>query len=109
MPTILDYIHFPSSFFAYGKSGFDMTQAEMAYCLIDKYNYMIANEYAVAGYEENIDGIYHFKTDSFLVNKLRLTDSSAKQTINLYKAYKQMINNTILENRQSVETYQRGH
>jgi hypothetical protein len=70
---------------------------------------MIANEYAVAGYEENIDGIYHFKTDSFLVNKLRLTDSSAKQTINLYKAYKQMINNTILENRQSVETYQRGH
>ena len=109
MPTILDYIHFPNSFFAYGKSGFDTTQHSMTYCLIDKYNYMIANEYAVAGYEENIDGIYHFKTDSFLVNKIPLTNSSAKQTINLYKAYKQLMNNTILENRQSVETYQRGN
>jgi phosphoglycerol transferase MdoB-like AlkP superfamily enzyme len=105
MPTILDLIHYPHSFFAYGKSAFDTLQTPYTYCLIDNYHYMLVNDRVVGGIEEKIDGIYNFSTDSLLTKKLPSDDSLSFLATKRYKAFRQLLTSTISQNKQSIRTY----
>jgi phosphoglycerol transferase MdoB-like AlkP superfamily enzyme len=105
MPTILNYMHYPNSFFAYGKSGFDTSTNAMAFCMIDNYNYTRVEEYVFTGYGNSIDAVYDFKQDSTLQHKMLERDSIIEKRISTYKAFKQLLINTIIDNKQSRETY----
>lgn len=102
LPTIMDYIHYPKSFFALGESGFDKHKNNFCYCMLDHNKYFRFNDLVVAENATKIDGVYHFKQDSLLKNNL-MQYGNYDSIINYYKAYQQMLHHALIQNKMSVQ------
>lgn len=102
LPTVLDYVHYPNSFFAFGKSAFDTTRKAFVYNSASNYNQFLLNDYLVTANDTSVNGLYYFKQDSFLHNNLLANDSLKRIIIPYFKAFKQLLNQSIIENKMSV-------
>lgn len=105
LPTVLEYVNYPDSFFAYGKSMFDTTRPSFSFHLIDNYYYFRYQNRVVTAYGETIQSTFSFDKDSTLKNPLPQEDSLSKDAIQYYKAFRQLLYQTIPSNRMSHKTY----
>lgn len=103
MPTVMDYIHYPTSFFTFGKSGFDTISKLYWYTTIDNNAHFMINDYVVTANDTNINGLYDFKNDSLLHSNLLTNDSLKNLTIPYFKAYKQWLHSALNNNEMSVK------
>ena len=103
LPTVMDYIHYPTSFFALGKSGFDSITKPYWYTIIDNNAHFMINDFVVTANDTNIGGLFDFKKDSLLQFNLMYNDSLKKQFIPYFKAYKQSLHAALIHNEMSLK------
>lgn len=99
LPTVLDYIHYPDSFFSFGKSVFDTTQSPMN---IQFYNgfYQASNDSLLMVYDgNNAQTIFNYRKDSLLKQPLKQNNSSTLKLSNQLKAFIQTYTNCLLNNK----------
>jgi hypothetical protein len=99
----MDYIHYPTSFFALGKSGFDSITKPYWYTIIDNNAHFMINDFVVTANDTNIGGLFDFKKDSLLQFNLMYNDSLKKQFIPYFKAYKQSLHAALIHNEMSLK------
>ncbi|MBK7763865.1 MAG: sulfatase-like hydrolase/transferase [Bacteroidetes bacterium] len=104
MPTILDYLHYPQPFFAYGNSGFDSSRKPIVYTQMGSHTQMLIDNYLVTADNMVINGLYDFSRDSTMKNYLHM-DSLDASLFPRFKAFKQLLNNTIIDNKQTAESF----
>jgi len=102
LPTVMDYIHYPAPFFAFGKSGFDTLSKPFWYSIIDNNAHFIFNDIVVTANDTNVNGLFDFKKDSLLQFNLMYNDSLKRQIIPYFKAYKQGLHAALIHNEMSV-------
>ena len=102
LPTVMDYIHYPSSFFAFGKSGFDSISKPYWYSIVDDNAHFMMNDFVITANDTNVNGLFDFKKDSLLQSNLMNNDSLKNQIIPYFKAYKQGLHGALIHNEMSV-------
>ena len=102
LPTVMDYIHYPAPFFAFGKSGFDTLSKPFWYSIIDNNAHFIFNDIVVTANDTNVNGLFDFKKDSLLQFNLMYNDSLKRQIIPYFKGYKQGLHAALIHNEMSV-------
>jgi Sulfatase len=77
MPSILDYIHYPQSYFSFGKSVFDSTSnSHFAINFLNDVYQMEKNPWCLQMVGNRVAGLYNYQKDSMLSNNL--ADKSLK-------------------------------
>lgn len=104
--TVLDYLQYPGPFFSYGKSGFDTVQPAFGFHLIDNYYYFRYRDRVVAAYGEEIKATYSFSSDSTLQHPLPVSDSLSTEAVLYYRAFRQLLYNTIPRDRMNLKNWQ---
>lgn len=101
MPSVLDYLNYPSSYFSFGNSVFDTTVQHFALTYNNNvYQYMQDN-YVLQFDGDNVSDLYNYKKDSLLKNDLikkekditQKMENSVKAIIQTYQ--QSLINNTM--------------
>lgn len=101
MPSILDYLNYPSPYFSFGNSVFDTTVQHFALTYNNNAYQFMQDDYVLQFDGDNASDLYNYKSDSLLKNDLiRKEKVVAKKMENSVKAiiqtYQQsMINNTM--------------
>lgn len=101
MPTILDLMHYPKPFLAYGNSLLRENEAHFSLSFVNNNYQLIQNEYCFQC-NENMDPIalYQFSTDSLLLhNQVNLDQVRTSQMQNLTKAIVQQYKNDLINNK----------
>jgi len=105
LPTVLDYVHYPSSFYAMGKSAFDTTHVPYVFTNMDDYQQFYMGDYIYTWNDDNLNGIFHFPTDSTMQHSLLGRDTASTRYLPYFKAIKQQLVNGMIENRWLPSTY----
>lgn len=101
MPSVLDYLNYPSPYFSFGNSVFDTTVQHFALTYNNNAYQFMQDNYILQFDGDNASDLYNYKSDSLLKNDLiRKEKVVAKKMENSVKAiiqtYQQsMINNTM--------------
>ncbi len=101
MPSILDYIHYNKSYFAFGKSAFDTTNYFSLSYNSGLYQY-IEGDYAMQFDGQKTTELYNYKTDSLLkqnlieTNKAALTKMETKVKAIIQTYQQSLINNKMV-------------
>lgn len=103
--TLLDYLHYPSPFFSYGKSAFDSTHPAYGYHLIDRAAFFRYGDRVISAYGDTVQGVYCFSEDSLLRSPLPHTDAASAEAVRRFRAYRQMLSKTILGNQMCLKNY----
>lgn len=104
MPTVLDYLHYPNPFFAYGKSAFDTTRKSFVFTQMGNHVQLLIDNHIITADNMIINGLYDFSVDSTMRNYVH-NDSIDKLLIPQFKAFKQLLNNSIIDNKQTVKNF----
>ncbi|MEO6884277.1 MAG: sulfatase-like hydrolase/transferase [Bacteroidia bacterium] len=96
MPTVLDYLNYDKSYFAFGKSGLDTTSQHYAVNYLDNAYEIIKQNYALFFDGKKTLGLYHFSNDSLLKNNLQsqyphLKDSMETAVKSVIQSYNQSL------------------
>lgn len=76
LPSVLDYLHYPSPYYAFGESVFDSTATHFAMTYsMDRLSY-IQQQYALEYNGNNLHGFYNYQKDSLLSNDIQSSDTS---------------------------------
>lgn len=104
LPSVLQYIGYHLPFFAYGNSVFDSLSKPFVYNQMgDHHQFMFDGKILVAE-QTRCTGIFSMSTDSLM--QFPLTDTTSGSGITgHFRAFKQLLQNTIIANRQSIRTY----
>jgi len=70
MPSILDYLNYPSPYFAFGTSVFDTTAQHFALIFRSDLFQLIENNYVLQFDGDKANDLFHYSTDSLLKNDL---------------------------------------
>ncbi|MBK7213235.1 MAG: LTA synthase family protein [Bacteroidales bacterium] len=100
MPSILDYLHFPGKFIAFGSSAFRQYEARFNLTRFNGNYQFISGSYVIHWNGEKITSIYNFVKDSAL--KENIADASFPEKegiVNTMKAVIQEYNNRMIENK----------
>jgi uncharacterized sulfatase len=108
LPTILQAIGYQKPFYSLGNSLFDTTSNRYLFnVLLPSFQFMIDSNVITLN-DDQLTGMYSFPGDSLYANNLLSTHKSkADSTLQVLKAYKQTINNHLIDNKMSVETYRK--
>ena len=99
MPSVLDYLNYPSPYFAFGSSVFDTSAAHFAFFFRSDQFQLVENNYVLQFDGDNASDLYHYTTDSLLKNDLFIKErlistameNKAKAIIQTYQ--QSLINN----------------
>jgi phosphoglycerol transferase MdoB-like AlkP superfamily enzyme len=106
MPSVLDYLHFNKSFFSFGQSVFDSTAAPFCFSSIDNQYYMLFPPYVLNATFDKVNALFDMRNDSTLRNNLKnVEDSIFAINEKKYHAFLQFLHSSILEDKQSFQTY----
>jgi phosphoglycerol transferase MdoB-like AlkP superfamily enzyme len=101
MPSVLDYLHYPRTYFSFGKSVFDTTQSHFALTFNNGIFHFIKNDYALEFDGNKAVNLYHYTTDSLfadnlLQSKTDVTKEMDKEIKAIIQSYQQhLIKNTM--------------
>lgn len=70
MPSVLDYLNYPSPYFAFGTSVFDTTAQHFALIFRSDLFQLIENNYVLQFDGDKANDLFHYSTDSLLKNDL---------------------------------------
>lgn len=100
MPSVLDYLNFPESYFSFGSSVFDTTANHFGIYYSGNSYELIHNNFLLRSDTDKSQGLYDLKTDSLLQNNLLGKGYRQEQQLDsLFKAVVQQYNNRMIENR----------
>jgi len=100
MPTLLDMLHYPKSFVAFGGSLLRNNESRFSLSYLNGNYQLIRNGYAWQTDYNISNSLYHFENDSLLTKNLYPDQSSiATESDKLLKAVIQQYNNRIIENK----------
>ena len=106
MPSVLQYLNYNKPFFSFGNSVWDNSQIRFLICGISSTAYYYSPPMLLTANDGNINGYYNFKTDSNLSeNLIQQKDSQFINIETRYKAYIQLLNDCLIHNKQSVQTF----
>ncbi len=101
MPSILDYLHYPKSYFAFGSSIFDSAESNTHYAinyLNDVYE-INKSPYCLQMVGGNVVGVYNFQKDSMLKDNLSVKHLPVQDTLSgILKAVEKAYNYSIIHN-----------
>jgi phosphoglycerol transferase MdoB-like AlkP superfamily enzyme len=70
MPTVLDYLNYPKSYFSFGNSALDSNVSHFAFMYNSGFYELVEDNY-ISQYSDNtVPDLYYFKTDSMFNNNL---------------------------------------
>jgi phosphoglycerol transferase MdoB-like AlkP superfamily enzyme len=100
VPSVLDYLNYPSPYFAFGKSVFDTTAQHHALTYSEGIYQLIENNYALEFDGTKAKYLYNYRTDS-LLNKNLVTQQTtvAKQMEQKIKAIIQTYQQSLINNK----------
>jgi len=104
MPTVLDYLHYPRDFFSYGSSAFDTLSHRFVYTQMGAHTQLLSGPYVFTADNLNATGVYDFSVDSLLRNPLH-NDSLQDRLMRRLKAFRQLLQNTLIDDKQSLRTF----
>ncbi len=100
MPSILDYIHYPKSYFAFGESVFNPKANHYAVNYLSDIYQIEKNPYCLQMVGDKISGLYNYQHDSLLENNLVNKSLRVQDTLSiLLKAVEETYNNSVIHNR----------
>lgn len=100
MPSVLDYLNYPSPYFAFGTSVFDTTKEHYALTFNSGLFELIEDNYTLEFNGEKSLDLYNFKEDSLLQNNLLIKDSAiAKKMEDRAKAIIQTYQQCLINNK----------
>jgi len=107
LPSVLQYLRYPDPFFAFGNSIFDSSANRYVYTYTDGHSQFLSGSYLLVDDDDVLSHIFNFSNDSLLHTP---TDQEeVRRIIELrWKAFRQVLHGAILQNRQSIKTWQ-GH
>ncbi len=70
MPSVLDFLNYPSPYFAFGTSVFDTSASHFAFIFRTELFQLIENNYILQFDGDKANDLYHFTTDSLMRNDL---------------------------------------
>jgi hypothetical protein len=70
LPSVMDYLNYPSNYFAFGKSIFDPAADHFSLSLYNTFDYQEGDHYLDFD-GKKVNGFYNYKTDSLLGNNLQ--------------------------------------
>jgi phosphoglycerol transferase MdoB-like AlkP superfamily enzyme len=107
LPSVMDYIHYPNNFFAYGNSIFDLNAHRFAYTQMEDHRQFLSGQYALTSDNDFVEGLYNFKNDSLMRHKIY--EPALQESLeHVFKQFRQLLQNTIIDNRQTAETFQKN-
>ncbi len=102
MPTLLDMLHFPKPFVAFGGSLLRNNEPRFNLSFLNGNYQLIQDGYAWQTDHSISDAFYNFKSDSLLINNLYPAQQNvAKERDKLLKSVLQQYNNRMIENKLS--------
>ena len=104
MPTVLDYLHYPSSFFAYGNSAFDSTVSHVAYTQMGEHQQMLQDNRVLVTDNQKTFKLYDYQHDSLLNHPIS-NDSLLQESMSGFRMFKQLLQNTLIDNKQTVKAF----
>ncbi|MBP6624638.1 MAG: LTA synthase family protein [Chitinophagaceae bacterium] len=107
MPTILDYLKYPYTFFSLGKSAYDSLQKPFAATRMTGYQQFIQDQFILTSNDTTIQGVFQRQQDSLMHQNIMGNDSIKQQILPYYLAYNQWLINGLIQNRQSVNTFKK--
>lgn len=104
LPSVLDYLHYPKSYFSFGESVFDSSATHFAMTFSMDRLTLIQKEYALEYNGTSLHGIYNYQKDSLLNNDLQLSQSTTLQEYDRrLKAIIQTYQQALIHNKQRAE------
>lgn len=100
MPSVLDYINYPSPYFSFGNSVFDARAKRFAMMFNSGIFQLIQDDYVTQFDGDRIDNLNLFKSDSLLTDNIYAKDSAqVKQMDSRTKAIVQTYQQSLLSNK----------
>lgn len=103
LPSVLDYLQYPLPFFAFGNSVFDSVSTPFVYNQMGDHHQFILGQDILVVEQLKCAGLYAMYPDSLM--QFPLADTAGRVIVKRFHAFKQLLQNTIIDNRQSVKTY----
>jgi arylsulfatase A-like enzyme len=102
MPTLLDMLHFPKPFMAFGGSLLRENEPRFSLSYLNRNYQLIQDGYAWQTDHTVSNALYNLKSDSLLINNLYpAQQNTANQRDKLLKSVLQQYNNRMIENKLS--------
>jgi len=99
LPSVLDYLHFDQSFFAFGESVFDSTTGHFAVNYLNDTHQLISDDYSFTLDSQKNNFLYHYTSDSTLQHNVISADTlAAKKMERKLKAVIQNYNAALIHN-----------
>ncbi len=100
MPSVLDMLHYPYPYFAFGRSIFDTSRAHFAVNYLNDCYEIISGKYALQFQGQRCMALYNYQRDSMLNNDLRAEIPEVKDSLStLLKAVLQEYSSDIIRNK----------
>ncbi len=100
MPSVLDYLNYPSPYFSFGNSVFDTTVQHFAVTYNNNVYQFMQNDYVLQFDGDKASDLYNYKNDSLLKNDLLAKETGiAKKMENTIKAVIQTYQQSLINNK----------
>ncbi len=99
MPSVLDYLHYPYTYFAFGRSIFDSTGSHIAVNYLNNCYELINSPYCLQFEGQRCTALYNCSNDSLLGNNLLAKQPAVKDSMaKILKSVLQQYSNDLIHN-----------
>lgn len=104
LPTILDLLHYPDSFYALGSSALDSNRKGFVFNQMDNYIQFLHGNRLLTFQDTLLTAAYDWPTDSLMRYPISLKDSLISESFKFYQAFRQTLVNDLIHNRHSLKS-----
>ena len=104
LPTILDLLHYPDSFYALGSSALDSNRKGFVFNQMDSYIQFLQGSRLLTFQDTLLTAAYEWPADSLMRNPISIKDSLIPEALNFYQAFRQTLVNDLIQDRHSLKT-----
>lgn len=106
LPTLMDLMHYPDSFYALGSSGLDSNRPAWAFNQLDQHIQFLSDNLVLTYEDTTFQAYFKFQSDSLMRFPLKEQDSLFFHVRSKYQAIRQTMINDLIDNRHSMKTRQ---
>lgn len=106
LPTLMDLMNYPDSFYALGSSGLDSNRQAWAFNQLDQHIQFLSDNLILTYEDTSFQSYFNFESDSLMHFPLKEQDSLFNRVRLQYQAIRQTMINDLIDNRHSIKTRQ---
>lgn len=106
LPTLMDLMHYPDSFYALGSSGLDSNRQAWAFNQLDQHIQFLSDKLVLTYEDTNFQAYFKFQSDSLMRHPIKDQDSLLLRVRSKYQAIRQTMINDLIDNRHAIKTRQ---